>query len=187
MPATAKSGGERDPEEGVRMKPTPSGRVVQTERGSDLVLERVFRAAIEDLWASITEPERTARWIGPWAGRGAPGETVELTLSFEDGASPSQVLIEACQPPRRLLVTTDDAGGSWRLEAELIETGGVTTLVFTHHGIDEADAASVGPGWEYYLDLLVAAREGGPEPDFDDYYPAQSAHFEAAARAAGRQ
>jgi uncharacterized protein YndB with AHSA1/START domain len=168
------------------MNPTPTGRVVRTRRGSDLVLERVFRAPIEDVWASITEPEHTARWIGPWTGRGAPGETVELTMSFEDGATPSQVRIEACEPPRRLLVATDDAAGSWLLEAELSEAGGITTLVFTHHLTDEADATSVGPGWEYYLDLLVAAREGGAEPDFGDYYPAQSAYYEAAFKAAER-
>jgi uncharacterized protein YndB with AHSA1/START domain len=55
------------------MKPTPTGRVVSTAQGRDLVLERTFRAPIEDVWASITEPERTARWLGPWEGEGAPG------------------------------------------------------------------------------------------------------------------
>jgi len=37
----------------------------------------------------------------------------------------------------------------------------------------------VGPGWEYYLDALVASRDGQPAPDFDDYYPAMKEHFEA--------
>ena len=38
-------------------------------------------------------------------------------------------------------------------------------------------AGEVGPGWEYYLDMLVAAREGKPLPSFGDYYPAQKAHY----------
>jgi hypothetical protein len=37
----------------------------------------------------------------------------------------------------------------------------------------------VGPGWEYYLDNLVASRDGAPLPDFDDYYPAQAAYYES--------
>lgn len=35
----------------------------------------------------------------------------------------------------------------------------------------------VGPGWEYYLDMLVAARDGAPKPDFDDYYPTMKSYF----------
>ena len=161
------------------MTPSPSGRLVPTAKGRDLVLERTFRAPIEDVWASITEPERTARWFGPWTGHGAAGETVELTMSFEEGAGTSKVRIEACEPPRRLLVETDDAAGTWLLEAELSEADGVTTLVFTPHLPDDADAGSVGPGWEYYLDRLVAARDGEPAPEWDDYYPAQKAYYEA--------
>jgi hypothetical protein len=30
----------------------------------------------------------------------------------------------------------------------------------------------IGPGWEYYLDLLVAATEETERPGFDQYYPA---------------
>ena len=37
----------------------------------------------------------------------------------------------------------------------------------------------VGPGWEYYLDMLVAAREGASLPKFDTYYPAQKDYFTA--------
>ena len=42
-------------------------------------------------------------------------------------------------------------------------------------------AAGVGPGWEYYLDRLVAAETGADVAaiDFDDYYPAQSDHYRA--------
>jgi hypothetical protein len=90
------------------------------------------------------------------------------------------VHIEACEPPRHLLVAMDDPAGTWRLEAELIESDGVTTLRLTHHLDDSADPGSTGPDWEYYLDRLVAARDGTPMPEWDDYYPAQKAYYEEA-------
>jgi uncharacterized protein YndB with AHSA1/START domain len=126
------------------MNPTPTGRVVSTGQGRDLVLERTFRAPIEDVWASLTEPKRTARWLGPWKGDGAPGRTVELTMSAEGDAPAAAVHIEACQPPRHLRVAMDDAAGAWRLEAELTEADGITTLRLTHHLDDSADPASTG-------------------------------------------
>jgi hypothetical protein len=40
----------------------------------------------------------------------------------------------------------------------------------------------MGPGWEYYLDRLVAAETGGDPAavDFErDYYPAMEEHYRA--------
>lgn len=42
----------------------PVGRLVRAGGGSALVVSRTFRAPIEDVWASVTEPDRTARWFG---------------------------------------------------------------------------------------------------------------------------
>ena len=38
-------------------------------------------------------------------------------------------------------------------------------------------SGEIGPGWEYYLNMLVAARDGSPEPDFDAYFPAMKPYF----------
>jgi hypothetical protein len=35
----------------------------------------------------------------------------------------------------------------------------------------------MGPGWDYYLDRLAAARAGRPLPEWDQYYPAFSSHY----------
>lgn len=159
------------------MTPSPTGRVVQTPTGLDLVLTRTFRAGIDDVWASVTEPERTARWFGPWEGEAGPGKTVQLTPAFEEGAEPGDVEIRECEPPRRLVVALASPEGSWLVEIELSERDGVTELTFTHH-LDEGDAAAdIGPGWEYYLDKLVASRDGSPSPQWEDYYPAQKEHY----------
>ena len=162
------------------MNPTPGGRLLRTPDGRDLVLTRTFRAGIDDVWASITEPERTARWFAGWTGDARPGGTIRYTMTFEEGSEPADMTIDACEPPHHLAVSATDAYGTWRLEAHLAEADGVTELTFRHHLDAGADVAEVGPGWEYYLDNLVASRDGTPLPDFDDYYPAQRAYYESA-------
>ncbi|WUH97937.1 SRPBCC family protein [Spirillospora sp. NBC_00431] len=160
------------------MKPTPTGRLFGTATGTDLRMTRQYKATIDDVWASITEPERTARWFGHWSGEGRPGATVRLKLTQEDGQPESDMTIIACEPPHRLEVETVDEYGRWHLEARLDESAGVTTLTFLHHLDPDTEVSTTGPGWEYYLDLLTAAIEGGPKPDFDDYYPAQVEYYE---------
>jgi uncharacterized protein YndB with AHSA1/START domain len=159
------------------MNPTPAGRLVRTPQGRDLVIVRTFRAPIEDVWASITEPERTARWWGPWTGEPGPGRTIRYTMAFEAEGPASEMLIEACEPPRHLAVRAINDYGDWRLEAHLSESGGVTEMRFTQHLDAETNVGDVGPGWEYYLDNLVASRTGDPMPDFNDYYPSQKQYY----------
>ena len=156
------------------MSPRPTGRLF----GNDLELTRTYRAPIDDVWASVTEPERTARWFGRWEGDGAPGRTIKVQMAFEENAPWMELRIDACEPPRRLAVSATDAHGGWRLELLLEQRADVTELRFVHH-LDSVDnIGEVGPGWEYYLDMLTAAREGTAQPNFfDDYYPAMQAYY----------
>ena len=163
--------------------PTPTGRVMRTATGRDLVLTRTFRAPIEDVWASVTESERTARWFGPWQGEAGVGRTIRYTMAFEqqpeEGPVWSEMTIEACEAPRRLALSSTGEYGMY-LELQLSESNGVTELRFTHRiDDDKTDVGAYGPGWEYYLDNLVASRDGVPLPDFKDYYPSQSEYFRA--------
>ncbi|MFV2101027.1 SRPBCC family protein [Micromonospora sp. LOL_024] len=160
------------------MTPIPSGRLFGTADGPDLVLTREFRAPIEDVWASLTEPDRTARWYGPWKGEAGPGRSIQVQLAYEEGTPWSELRIDVCEPPRRLAVSTRDEYGHWRLELLLSTQGDRTELRFVHHLTDTAGIGEVGPGWEYYLDRLVAAHEETPMPSFDAYYPATKAYFE---------
>ncbi|WP_067862725.1 SRPBCC family protein [Nocardia shimofusensis] len=158
---------------------TPAGRLFGTDTGVDLVLTRAFRAGMEDVWASLTQSERTARWFGPWKGEPGPGRRIEVQMAYEEEQPWMPMTIEACEPPRRLAVSAVDDHGSWFLEAVLVETDNGTELRFTQH-FAEADRESVshtGPGWEYYLDMLVAAHEGTPAPDFGDYWPAMQEYY----------
>ncbi|WP_040791103.1 SRPBCC family protein [Nocardia paucivorans] len=156
----------------------PNGQLRRAPAGRDLILTRTYRAPIEDVWASITEPERTARWIGAWEGEAGPGKTIRLQMAFEDERPWFDTTIDICEPPRHLALRTLDDHGAWRLEVVLSEHDGITELVFTHHLPAEANIAEVGPGWEYYLDALDAFRTGALRPNFDDYLPAVKAHYE---------
>ena len=157
------------------MTPEPTGRLVPTSSGVDIVLTRLISAPVEDVWASVTDSERTARWFGRWEGDARPGGMIRVQMAFEEGDAWSDATIESCDPPHRLGL----AVGDWRLELSLTERGDATELTFIQHRETPDGAGEIGPGWEYYLDALVASRDGQPTPDFDDYYPAMKTHFEA--------
>jgi uncharacterized protein YndB with AHSA1/START domain len=152
--------------------PKPTGRVA----GNDLILTRTFRAPIADVWKSVTDSESCARWFGRWEGDAGPGKTIRLQMVFEKEQPWQEMTIEACEPPRRLAVTSKgDYGVSLLLTFE--QTGETTTMTFVHHLADKKMAPDYGPGWEYYLDNLVAAEAAAPLPKFEDYDPSQREHF----------
>jgi uncharacterized protein YndB with AHSA1/START domain len=155
------------------MKPTRTrtGRLDRNPAGTDLVLERSFRAPLEDVWQSLTDPESTARWYGRWEGEAGPGKTIRVQMGFEQGTPWIPMQITVCEPPHRFGLYAKNDWGEWSLDLALRTAGAVTTLTFTQHRIDLAGIGEVGPGWEYYLDNLVAARDGATLPAFDEYYP----------------
>ncbi|HYO33879.1 MAG TPA: SRPBCC domain-containing protein [Nocardioidaceae bacterium] len=153
----------------------PTGRIDQDGDIRTLRLTRTFRASIDDVWAAVTEPERLERWIGTWTGDPADGR-VGFRMTAEEGEPVEEEMeIRECEPPRRLALVSHVGVQLWQLELDLLEEHGVTTLTFTQVGIDPVEAESVGPGWEYYLDRLVAAETGGDVSAIDferDYFPA---------------
>ncbi|MFF0447614.1 SRPBCC family protein [Streptomyces sp. NPDC004609] len=160
--------------------PHPTGRLLDTEDGRDLVLSRTISGSMTDVWAHLTESERTARWFGAWKGEAGPGRTIEVRMGFEEGAPWSEVDIEACEPPRRLAVRTADEAGAWHLEALLSEVDGLTTVELIQHlsRENEAGLGEIGPGWEYYLDMFTASYRGAGLPAFETYYPAQKEFYD---------
>ena len=90
----------------------PNGRLIQDVDGNRLVVRRTFQAAIDDVWASVTEPDRTARWFGTWRGEPGPGRLIEVQMGFEDEAPWLEKRIDACEPPRRLALSNES--GSMR-------------------------------------------------------------------------
>ena len=166
------------------MSVAPNGRIERDHEGHPtLVIVREFAAPIEDVWASVTEPARLERWIGTFTGDPASG-SVMFAMTAESADAPAEPMeILECEPPRLLAVTASAPGGQWHLRVALSETDGRTVLTFTQPKIDPVEAESVGPGWEFYLDRLVAAETGGDVAAIDferDYYPAMAEHYRAA-------
>ena len=163
------------------MSTEPTGTRESRGGTSYVVFTRTFRAPIEDVWAAVTEPARLQRWIGTWTGDPASGE-VSFRMLYEGEGAPEEVFqIDECAPPRRLATRHRIPGNDfvWRLELDLAERDGVTTLTFAQVMDDPEIAENVGPGWDYYLDRLVAAETGADVAAvaWDDYYPAQADYY----------
>jgi uncharacterized protein YndB with AHSA1/START domain len=160
----------------------PTGRLEKHDGTPHLVIERRFRAPIDDVWAAVTEARRLERWIGTYAGDPASGEVAFRMTAEGDEAPEERMQIRTCTPPRHLALTAHTGEEAWLLELRLREEGGTTVLDFAQASTDPEAAESVGPGWEYYLDRLVAAETGGDVSavDFEaDYYPAMAPHYRA--------
>jgi uncharacterized protein YndB with AHSA1/START domain len=155
----------------------PTGQLLPGADGPQLGVSRTFKAPIEDVWVSVTEPDRTARWFGTWKGDAAPGRMIKVQMGFEEEAPWLDKRIDACEPPRRLALS--DEPGTGQIELLLTHADGLTELRLVHHLESTEQVGELGPGWEYYLDALVASREELPMPDFDDYYPAMKPYYDA--------
>lgn len=169
------------------MSSTPTGRRETRDFGEAVVLDRRFRAPVEDVWASLTEPARLQRWVGTWSGDPASGEVVfRMTAEGEEAPEEPLTILE-CRPPHvlrtQVRVAGDGTGDSeqlWHWELALEESDGMTTLTFAQSTAGDVPVSDVGPGWEYYLDRLVVDRDGGDVATVDwarDYYPAMKEHY----------
>ena len=166
------------------MNVEPTGKITTDDGRRVLTITREFQAPIEDVWAAVTESDRLARWIGTVTGDPASG-VVAFVMTAEGATEPSDMEIRECDPPRVLRVTSHVGEERWHLDLLLEEADGVTTLTFEQPDIDPAAAGDVGPGWEYYLDRLVAAETGGEVGAIDwdrDYYPAMQEYYREQAR-----
>lgn len=148
-----------------------------------LVLVRTLHTPLQELWAAVTDPERLGRWYGTWTGDPSSGR-IDVVMTAEDSDQPEPVLIRRCEPPRRLAVTLGTAADSWPVDLDLEDHDGATVLRLTHRYPAAGEIDSVGPGWEYYLDRLVAAESGRNPDEVDfarDYHPAMGEHYRALA------
>lgn len=154
------------------MSAAPTG----TRTPSGIAITRRFGTSVEETWAWISDPDLTARWFGRWSGDPASG-AVEVQLSAEEGAPMTTTEILECTAPRRLVTRN---GMDWVVALDVTADGDGSVITLTQDMDDAELAAMIGPGWEFYLDRLVAAR-GGQDVEaiaFEpDYIPGQSEHY----------
>src|SRR5690606_10957973 len=125
-----------------------------------LELRREITDAPSRIWRYLTDSDYLALWYGSWHGDSDSG-TVEVVLLAEDGAPAVQVQILQCDVrARQLTVRLGEEASAWQLELKVEASGTGSRLVFQMPGMEPQQAGSIGPGWDYYLDRLVAAASG---------------------------
>lgn len=160
--------------------PTPTGIVTDGPSGREVRLTRTFRADPDVVWAAMTESSRLERWIGRWEGDPASGRVTFFMTSEGEDVEGEEFHILECDPPRRFTADTRVGSQRWQVRFELEHAAGVTTLTFAQVLAGD-DPSTMGPGWEYYLDRLVAVLDGGDAAavEWDRYFPAMRAHYAA--------
>ena len=114
---------------------------------------------IDDLWSALTDPRRLARWIGEVEGDLRLGG--EYSFSFFASGSEGTGRVEACEPPRRLLVTMAlDRPDEDVIEATLAADGDQTILVWEERGMPVDQLAGYGPGCRSMSKILLPTWPG---------------------------
>lgn len=169
------------------MMPQPTGRLVRKDDGVYVVLDRIFWAPIEEVWAYFSRSPRLAEWIGEFTGTPSTG-AVKFRMNQEgDAAEWENVAIMECSAPHRLHVDVGKAPASLVMYVHLTEASGHTAVTFGQRLRSLSEEASMGVGWDYYLDRLVAAHDSKPMPVWDDYFPAMMEHYETLCREFGHE
>jgi len=165
-----------------------SNRILGSLRSADGVgvvrIEDRYDTVIDDLWSALTDPDRLAFWYGQIEGDLRPGGAFRVYLEADDVESAGRV--EACEPPRRLLVTTRETDESYRkgqgvppfdnlTEVTLTADGDQTILVIEAGGMPLDKIAFYGAGWQIHAENLAAYlaghERGDTETRWDELIP----------------
>ncbi|BCY10166.1 SRPBCC family protein [Actinoplanes sp. L3-i22] len=119
-------------------------------------MEDRFDTPVDDLWSALTDPTRLARWLGECAGDLRLGGEFKARFFASGWEGTGQV--EACEPPRRLMVTTIDAEQKERhtIEATLTPDGDATILILEERGMPVGLLPAYGAGVQIHIEDLAA-------------------------------
>jgi uncharacterized protein YndB with AHSA1/START domain len=150
-------------------------RLLGTLRSADgrgvVRIEDRYDTDIDDLWTALVDPARLARWWGQVDGDLRLGGRFRSKNADLESAG----RVEACEPPRRLLVTNRETDESYQagagvppfeetIEATLTADGDRTVLVIEVRGAPLDKVAFYGAGWQIHAENLagyLAGREPG--------------------------
>ncbi len=134
-----------------------------------VLLEDRFDTDIDDLWSAITDPGRLAQWHAKVEGDLREGGTFRLFVEADDWEGTGRV--EACEAPRRLVVSSRESEQSWRkgqgvppfdatLDATLTADGNQTVLVVEIGNLPLEPLPYFGVGWQVHFEKLAAYLAG---------------------------
>ena len=136
---------------------------LRSEDGEGVVrIEDRYDTDIGDLWSALTDPRRLAYWYGQVEGDLRPGGEFRGHLEGWEGTG----RVQACEPPRRLLVTTN-AGEPYDVvaEAALTSDGDQAILVIEARGMPLDLIVAYGAGWQIHAENLAAYLAGRERVD----------------------
>ena len=156
------------------------GVLTSTPTGVTVRFERTYRTTPEDLWDSVTRPERLARWLGPVYGDLRVGGRYELRMGDDLPGAPQNAVgdVLECDPPHRLLVGwlfpgEDDS----RVMLTVGPADGGATLVLEHLDLAESAARGYGGGWHASLDQLDDHVADRPVRPWQELFDAALPHY----------
>jgi uncharacterized protein YndB with AHSA1/START domain len=156
----------------------PATRIIGSLRSADgkgvVRIEDRFDTDIDDLWSALTDPARLARWHAQVEGDLRPGGQFRTYVEADDIESTGRIV--ACEPPRRLVVTTRETDESHLrgngvppydevIEATLTAEGDQTILVIEVQGMPLDAVAFYGAGWQIHAENLAAYLAGRERGD----------------------
>jgi len=148
--------------------------------GSGVVrIEDRLDADISDVWSALTDPSRLASWYGEVAGDLRPGGEYQARVFASGWEGTGKV--EACVPPRRLVLTGNDPDEphEGRTEVTLAADGDQTILVWEERGMPLDYLAGYGAGIQVHVEDLAAYLAGRGRCDasarMDELFPAYEA------------
>lgn len=128
-------------------------------------MEDRYDTDIDDLWSAVTEPPRLARWLGEVEGlEGDLRVGGEFRFHFFASGSAGTGRVEACDPPRRLLVhLAAGQPNESSIEVTLTADGDHAILVWEERGMPLKLIAAYGAGIQIHVEDLGAYLAGrGP-------------------------
>ena len=140
---------------------------LRSEDGVGVVrMEDHFDTDIDDLWSALTDPRRLARWLGEFEGDLRLGG--EYRFRFFASGSEGTGRVDACEPPRRLLLA-HGLGQPFEkaIEATLTAHGDQTILVVEERGMPLDQLAAYGAGIQIHVEDLGAHLAGRGRCDAD--------------------
>jgi uncharacterized protein YndB with AHSA1/START domain len=125
-----------------------------------------FDTDVDDLWSALTDPRRLARWIGKVEGDLRLGG--EFHRYFYASGAEGTGRVDACEPPRRLLLTMSPGQPDEQvIEVTLTAEGDQTILVVEERGMPLNLLAAYGAGIQVHVEDLAAHIAGRERCDSD--------------------
>jgi uncharacterized protein YndB with AHSA1/START domain len=166
------------------MTSNAGNRIVGTLRTADgqgvVRMQDRFDTGIDDVWSALTEPGRLGRWLGEFEGDLHLGG--EFRARYFDGWEGTG-RVDACEPPRHLLVTTRHVRqvDEHVIEATLTADGDHTILILEHRGMPVNLLPDYGAGIQIHIEDLAAHIAGRERCDVEARWEELKPSYEALA------